>query len=187
MEDNDDDYIPPDVIADSPPARNLRRRPHQATTEVVPANSAKKPRYEEKTAKPRIPNNLRSVSALKKAVTKRLQGTDFTPGLSLRVVRAALLMQEDYLLEKRRCSVQNRSQMKPAKIRERVCHLFGISAPTYSAILSNYLTNQTKYLSGRYGEGRSGNMATKETRIPDTKAVQNRVREFVRERRAKRQ
>lgn len=180
MADNDDDYTPTETVQDSSPAANLRRRKPPASTEVVPAKKAKKQCFEPKTSQARIPNNLRSVSAMKKHITKLLQGTDITRELSLRVCRAALSMQEDYLLEKRKCSQQNGREPKPAKIRERVCALFGISAPTYGSIISNYLTNRSAYVSGKFQSGRSGNMKAKESRIPDTKAVQIRVREFVR-------
>ena len=117
MDDNDDDYSPPDGPTDTSPAQNLRRRRSSVSSEAVPGKAAKKPRYEAKQQQARLPDNLRSVSALKKAVTKRLQGTDITQGLSLRVCRAALSMQEDYLLEKRKSSPQKRRQVKPAKIR----------------------------------------------------------------------
>ena len=96
-------------------------------------------------------------------------------------------MQEDYLLEKRKCSTQNGRTVKPAKIRDRVCNLFGISAPTYCSIISSYLKDRTLNVSGKYGGGRSGNRSSKDTRIPDTKAVQIRIRDFVRGKRAKRE
>lgn len=187
MSDNDDDFIPIEASADTPPAQNLRRRPPQDITEVVPARTAKKPRYVANTTQTRISTNLRSVAALKKALTKQLRGTDITESLSLRVCRAAHSMQEDYLREKRKCSKQNGRKVKPAKIRDRVCNLFGISASTYSSILTMYLKDRTVYVSGKYGDGRSGNRSAKETRIPDTRAVQIRVREFVRGKRAKRE
>jgi len=187
MSDADDDFIPTEASLDSPPAQNLRRRPSEAINEVVPARSAKKPRNTTKTTRTQIPTNLRSVSALKKALTKQLKGTDITEGLSLRVCRAALSMQEDYLLEKRKCSTQNGRKVKPAKIQQRVCNLLGISPPTYCSILSSYLKDRTAYVSGKYGNGRSGNRSEKETRIPGTKAVQIRVREFVRVKRANRE
>ena len=184
MSDNDDDFIPSEASADTPPAQNLRRRPPQDITQVVPAKTSKKPRNAANTSQTPNPTNLRSVSALKKALTKKLQGTDITDSLSLRVCRAALSMQEDYLLEKRKISTQNGRTVEPAKIQQRVCKLLGISAPTYSSIISSYLKDRTAYVSGKYGGGRSNNMSAKDTRIPNTKAVQIRVREFVRDKRA---
>lgn len=187
MSSNDDNFIRMEALVDCPPAQNLRRRPSQHSNEVVPARSAKKPRNATTTTQARIPTNLRSISALKKSLTKKLKGTDITESLSLRVCRAAFSMQEDYLLEKRKCSTQNGRKLKPAKIQQRVCSLFGISAPTCSSILSNYLKDRTVYVLGKYSDGRSGNRSAKETRIPDTKAVQIRVREFARGKRAKRE
>jgi hypothetical protein len=129
---------------------------------VVPRRTAEKPRNADKTTQTRIPTNLRSVSALKKALIKQLQGTDVTENLSVRVCRAALSMQEDYLLEKRKCSTQNGRTVNPAKIQDRVCNLFGISAPTYSSILSSYPKDRTLYVSGKYGDRRSGNRSSKD-------------------------
>ena len=186
MSDTDDDYTPPEESIDSPPAKNLRRRTARPAPEVVPARTAEKARNETHSTRVRIPDNLRSVSALKKSLVPRLRGSDITESLSLRVCRAALSMQEDYLLERRKCASQKDRQVKPAKIRERVCKLFGISAPTFSTIISSYLKDRTIYSSGKFDTGRSGNRTSKDTRIPDTKQVQIRVREFVRSRRAKR-
>lgn len=187
MSDAVDDYIPTEANEDSPPVKNLRRRPSTAACEVVPAQSSKKPRNETNTTQVRIPSNLRSVSALKKEVVKRLKGSDITKNLSLRVCKAALTLQEDYLLEKRKLSTQKKAATQPAKIREQVCQILGISSVTFSQIISNFIRDRTIYTSGQYGGGRSGNRAEKETRIPSTKAVQVSVREFVRSRRAKRQ
>ncbi|KAG7351517.1 hypothetical protein IV203_010877 [Nitzschia inconspicua] len=177
MSGSDDDFIPTEAPVDSRPPHNLRRRPSEHTSEVVPPRSAKKARYEPKTTQSRIPTNLRSIVALKKSLSKKLMGTDITENLSLRVFRAAFLMQENYLLEKRKTSTKNGRKVKPAKIQARICELFGISTPTYCAILSNYLKDRTAYASGKFRDGRSGNRSVKETRIPDTLAVQILVRD----------
>ncbi|KAG7355775.1 hypothetical protein IV203_000461 [Nitzschia inconspicua] len=187
MSGSDDDFIPTEAPVDSRPAHNLRRRPSEHTSEVVPPRSAKKARYEPKTTQSRIPTNLRSIVTLKKSLSKKLMGTDITENLSLRVFRAAFLMQENYLLEKRKTSTKNGRKVKPAKIQARICELFGISTPTYCAILSNYLKDRTAYASGKFRDGRSGNRSVKETRIPDTLAVQILVRDFIRGKRAKRE
>ncbi|KAG7345093.1 hypothetical protein IV203_032624 [Nitzschia inconspicua] len=96
-------------------------------------------------------------------------------------------MQENYLLEKRKTSTKNGRKVKPARIQARICELFGISPPTYCAILSCYLKDRAAYASGKLGDGRSGNKSAKETRIPDTLGVQILVREFIRGKRAKRE
>ncbi|KAG7373531.1 DDE superfamily endonuclease [Nitzschia inconspicua] len=187
MSGSDDDFIPTEALVDSPPAHNLRRRPSERNSEVVPPRSAKKPRYEPKTTQTRIPTNLQSILALKKSLSKKLRGTDITESLSLRVCKAAFLMQENYLHEKRKTSTKNGRKVKPARIQARICELFGISPPTYCAILSSYLKDRTAYASGKLGDGRSGNKSAKETRIPDTLGVQILVREFIRGKCAKRE
>ncbi|KAG7374568.1 hypothetical protein IV203_013663 [Nitzschia inconspicua] len=96
-------------------------------------------------------------------------------------------MLENYLLEKRKNSTKNGRKVKPTKIQARICELFGISPPTYCAILSNYPKDRTAYDSGKLRDGRSGNKSAKETRIPDTFGVQIRFREFIRGKRAKRE
>lgn len=187
MTDSDDDYSPTGAPDESPPPHNLRRSPSEASLEIVPAESAKKPRNEPRTTPVKIPTNLRSVSALKKQVTKQLKGSDITKEVSLRVCRAALTLQEDYLSEMKKISINKRAKAKPAKIREQVCRTFGLSTPTFGSILSNYIRDRTIYVSGKYSEGRSGNKSQKETRISDTKALQISVREFVRAKRSKRE
>lgn len=68
-------------------------------------------------------------------------------------------------------------------MRNTICKLFSISSRTYSNIMSAYLSdtrNRVVYSSGKEGFGRSGNRSQKITRIPRTRELQIRVREFVR-------
>jgi hypothetical protein len=55
-----------------------------------------------------------------------------------------------------------------------VCHLFGISSPTYSRILTEFLNKRSVY-----SQERGGNEDTKACQIPNTKGVQELVRNFV--------
>ena len=100
---------------------------------------------------------------------------------------ATFRMQRNYLESKCKKGSQTGTQQKAPAIRAKVCHLFGISAPTYGKIVQGYLLNRSMYISGKDDEGRSGNRMAKQTRIPRTKAVQIAVSEWVRQRQAKRQ
>jgi very-short-patch-repair endonuclease len=56
----------------------------------------------------------------------------------------------------------------------------------YSEIVGGYLHKRKVYVTGRNSVGRGGN-AARETRIPRTKAMQIKVRDFVRSQRMNRQ
>ena len=124
---------------------------------------------------------------MEKHISKQLKGENIDKNLSLRVLTATFRMQRDYLESKCKKGSQTGTQQKAPVIRAKVCHLFGISAPTYSKIVQGHLLNSSMYISGKDDEGRSGNRMAKQTRIPRTKTVQIAVREWVRQRQAKRQ
>ena len=61
--------------------------------------------------------------------------------------------------------------------------MFGILAPTYGAIIQKFMSNQEGYTSGKS----RGNYTAKDARIPSTKALEVKVRDWVRDRRSRRQ
>jgi hypothetical protein len=135
-----------------------------------------------------LPRNLSDIVSMRNWVKQKLHGQDITANVSLRVLRGALKMQEDYLLKLQKKGGNNANTAVSApSIRQTICSLFAISEHNYSAILGNYLHNKTIYSSGETGEGRSGNRCAKESRIPQTKAMTISIMEFVRERRTKRE
>jgi hypothetical protein len=117
---------------------------------------------------------------LKEGINSRLKRLDIGVSLSVRVVRAALTMQEKYLKAKQKSgkNTKCRNEMIAApKIRETICKLLGISSRSFCYVLHSYLENQTIYNTGVDGNGRSGNTSPKSKRVPQTKRVQVLVRE----------
>ena len=127
---------------------------------------------------------------MKNAITKRLQGNDIDANLSLRIVKASLERQETHLRYNQKIGKKENKGAKPPPVRDTICKLFSISATTYARIMSAYLNNNRNrvvYSSGQQGSGRSGNRRQKITRIPRTRELQVRVREFVRSCRGRRE
>lgn len=177
MTDNEDDWEPPEANEDSPPARNLRRRSSGESGGLEEGESARKKARSNTRAYTKLPNDLDALLLIKGKIDKKLTHQEYNETLSLRVLRMALTLQEDWLREKtRRGSEVERRKIKAPAIRPTVCRLLGISSRTYVRILSQYLAQEDVYHSVR-----SGNVKAKECRIPNTKAVQILIREFVRE------
>ena len=174
---------PPEEDIDSAPAFNLRKHPHEYVDEVSEELEVDSPRNSIATAQVRIPARLEQLVPMKKHVSKLLKGADFDRNMSLRVVAASLQMQEDYIRAKRKHGKGKTVAIPKPAVRANICRLFGISAPTYGKIMRAYLTNRQIYVSGKFDNGRSGNLAQRDTRVPQTKAVENQVREWVRQRR----
>jgi len=93
-----------------------------------------------------------------------LQAADFDRNISLCVVADSLKMQEDYLRAKQKHGKGKTVAIPKPAVRANICRLFGISAPTYGKIMIAYLTNRQIYVSGKFDNGRSGNMAQRDTR-----------------------
>ena len=134
-----------------------------------------------------IPANLKVLKPMLFHVKKQLQGRDIDSTLSLKVVRAILTLQVRYCEAKRKKSNNTGKEIPPAKIKDTITSLFGISATTYSRILTDYIFNRSFYRSGKGGGGRTGNTSAKDTRIQRTKATQIKVRDFVRSKRMKKE
>jgi hypothetical protein len=163
MADKDSGDERPTEAAASIPAKNLRKR-------KAASPSSKKARPT------RLPTDLGEIASMEKQISKQLNGLDIDRNLSLRVVKAALVIQKEYLERK----VSQDAAVGLPAIRRQICKLFSISPTSYCAIMQSYFGNQTVYTSGKGGEGRSGNTMKKQTRIPEAKALEVKVREFVR-------
>ena len=159
--------------------RNLAESSGEVSGENLNKNEAKK--RQKQTG--RLPTDLRSVVPLLRNVSNRLKGQDIDSTLSLRVVRGALQLQKKYLEEKRKLGKQKGRSVKAPKIREQITSLFGILAPTYSAIIQKFMSNQEGYTSGKS----RGNYTAKDACVASTKAVKVKVRDWVRDRRSRRQ
>lgn len=184
MADSDDDFVPAEDVIDVP----------SSPSSLLPGTEprpAKKPRrqcnenvrYSPPKNKVELPKNLQQISQMKNAITKQLRGKDIDANLSLRIVKASLEMQETHLRFNQKIGKKENKGAKPPTVRNTICKLFSISSRTYSNIMSAYLSdtrNRVVYSSGKEGGGRSGNRSQKITRIPRTRELQIRVREFVR-------
>ena len=187
LEDSDEDYQPPEAPEASTTGPMLRRRMSTDTEPVSARKSARKSLSDSPNTKTRLPVDLRSVVASKKHITKLLKAEDYDRNLSLRVLRASLQLQKDYLQRKAKVSAKQRAAVPKPAIRDTVCNLLGISQHTYGKIISKYMNNWRVYVSGSEGGGRGRNTEAKLTRIPRTKEVRNAVHEFVHEHRMKKQ
>jgi transposase len=114
---------------------------------------------------------------MKRQVESLLRGSHYDQNVSLRVITAALRLQEDYISKK---SKRKGEPVPPPKVQNTVCRLLGVSPKNYTNIVSQYLIDGSIYPSNAGCDGRGGNMDRKETRIPRTKNVTIAIREFVR-------
>jgi hypothetical protein len=127
------------------------------------------------TSQLRIPTDAGTLQEHISYCKKQLNGVDVDRALSLRVLSAAFTMQLEYLTK-----IPSGPVERPA-IRDRICSMFKISAPTFGSIKNEFLgNNKTIYVSSR-----GGNTTRKVTRIRCTKRTMIKVREFIREKRKK--
>ena len=167
--------------------RMLRRRPADTMVESVGTNSSKRRRKSPRNtgvvaSTPSrsflLPPSLPAVTKTLEHVKKGLSGGSFDRDLSMRVKHMALMMQKDYLSEKSKRTSSQSKAVAP-KIREKVCRLLALSPITYSKIM-----NAGKQA---HETGRRGNFRSKFSRIPSTKAMVIKIRDFVRTKRENRQ
>ena len=186
MADSSDEYEPEEGSTESPNTRNLRRRKAKDDAQVSGENSDKKKPKTGTSYRLSLPTDLRAIATMENHISRQLRGLDIDKNVSLRAIRAALREQKRYLLAKRKVGKAKAGSVPPAGVRDTVCNLFSISSPTYTKIIGNYMRNRSVYKSGADDHGRSGNKTAKDQRIPPAKAVQLKVRTFVREQRKSR-
>ena len=186
MADSSDEYEPEEGSTESPNTRNLRRRKAKDDAQVSGENSDKKKQKTGTSYRLSLPTDLRAIATMENHISRQLRGLDIDKNVSLRAIRAALREQKRYLLAKRKVGKAKAGSVPPAGVRDTVCNLFSISSPTYTKIIGNYMRNRSVYKSGADDHGRSGNKTAKDQRIPPAKAVQLKVRTFVREQRKSR-
>jgi hypothetical protein len=154
--------------------------------EELVRNGRKKQKTE---SKPRalLPTDLRAISLMDKHITKSLYGLDYEYNTSLRVIGVAMHMQKGYLQRVGKLGKAKARLVEKPRIRDTVCDLFHIGHDAYSAIVGGYLHKRKVYVTRRNSVGRGGNAGQRDTRIPRTKAMQIKVRDFVRSRRMNRE
>jgi transposase len=179
MTDNDGDYDPGEANESSPAGRVLRRRRSEESGGVAGSESSRKrarlDSSETKRGYVGLPRSLVALKELKEKIDKKLPQQEYNETLSLRVLRMALTLQEEWLQEKAR-NTREGQKTRPPQVRETVGRLLGVGSKCYGRILQQYLGDQSIYQSTR-----AGNSRPKESRVPNTKAVQVLVRNFVRD------
>ena len=181
----DDDYEPDNEDMEEVSPYILRRRPVEDGVAMGCTNSGQKKAKTDTPDQPsctRLPTNLKSISKCLDHLSRQLKGLEYDTKTSLRVVYSVLMLQKEYLTHKRK----KPEYYKAGFVRSRACELFGISTHTYGKIMKSYFAAQGSSQIYTSGKGR-GNFDSKETRIPQTQACIIGIREFVRQRRAKRQ
>jgi hypothetical protein len=154
--------------------------------QVLGRESVRNMRKQQKTeTKPwaMLPSNLHAmIMLMDKHISKALHGHDYDRNFSIRVVGAAVWMQKGHLQKVQQVGKEKAKYIKKPRIRDTICNLFHIGGhDAYSQIIGGYLANQKIYQSGsNKGGGRSGNRNAKESRIPQTMALQILVQDFVR-------
>ena len=183
---SDSDFKLSDNELSSPPAHNLRKT--RSTPPPESANKNQRVLVENGPPKRqvRLPTNLKAIAQLQDRIKKRIKGKDVDGNLSLRVMSAVLTLQRRYLEEKKKNGL-SKKRTSPARVQQTVVSMFSISTRTYTSIVTNYLKGRTVYRSGKEGGGRSGNRDAKMTRIERTNKNQILIRNFVREKRMRRE
>lgn len=152
---------------------NTRTKRTRASSEERQPTRKKRQKYK------LLPTNLETITTMKNSVHQRLKGFDYDQNVSLRVIRAALTLQESYIqkLKKKKKKKNERTVLlQPPRVRETICNLIGISSSTYVKIMHQFYNHQTVYSTELVGEGRGGNRQEKDTQVPHTTNV---VHKFV--------
>ena len=127
-----------------------------------------------------MPNTIAGIEEALSSLKRHLQGSEYTPGVSARVLKAAFTLQKEWLEKKTRLGARKMKGVKFPGIREKVCSLFGVSSATYSNIMSTYLSESKLYTTGKEECGRTGGNNNKRRRITNLRSTQQLIREFVR-------
>jgi transposase len=112
----------------------------------------------------------------------RLNGAgSISEDLSVRVLLFYAKLKEKFLSRHVKDRVE-KNNTHGAKLREQVLQAFSLSPHTYQKILYSFAVSDVAYETKRVG-----NWTSKPTRIPQTRSVLSSVREFVRDRRSRRE
>jgi transposase len=166
----------------SPAVRPVRFAAARAKSAFPGSNSSKKARRRlELGSKPSIQDpDLQSTRAYKKELKQKLFGSSITQDLSLRVLLHYLSTKEEHLEKcQRDCK---KLSFYGAKLQETVASAFSLSRETLQKILEDFDRGGDSYESEQRGNGRK-----KASRIPQTVEVLSGVREFVRDKRSRRE
>ena len=168
--------------------RILRRRTDEGSTTVVRRKSPRKgSKKGDEVKKSFFPKSVADTKAMLQSLTKNLKGTEYTPGVSVRVIKAALTLHLEWMEHKRRLGQVKVKGQKFSSIREKVCELFGVSKATFSKITRTYIDHGELYTTGVDGGGRVGGQDNGTKRIKDRQSTILLVREYVRKRRQAKQ
>lgn len=166
---------------DNTTGRILRRRKSTGLYALPTRRSARKPRktlQKQQGVSAKLPATLEEVHDYLATIDKHLHGVDYDVYSTARVIKAALVLQKDYLEEKKKRGQEKGKTLTCPKVRETISRLFGVSSVTYSRILTQFFNNKSLY-----SRERKGNTTSKQCQIPNTRAIVHMIRDFVREER----
>jgi transposase len=166
----------------SPPVRSVRVAAARAKSAFPGSNSSKKARRKlELGSKPSIQDpDLPSTREYRKALAEKLAASSITQDLSLRVLLYYLAKKEEQLeLCRKNCK---KLSLYGGGIQKAVTGAFSLSRETLQKILEDFDRGGDSYETVR-----PGNRLKKATRIPQSVEVVSAVREFVRDKRSRRE
>jgi transposase len=165
----------------SPAVRGVRLAAARVKEAFPGSNSSKKARRKlELGSKPSIQDpDLPSTRAYKKELTEKLSASSITQDLSLRVLLHYLSLKEEHLkICQKDCK---KLSLYGGGIQKAVTGAFSLSRETLQKILEDFNRG------GAYESEQRGNFNKKTTRIPQTLSTLVAVREFVRDKRSRRE
>jgi transposase len=166
----------------SPAVRPVRFAAARAKSAFPGSNSSKKARRKlELGSKPSIQDpDLQSTRAYKKELKQKLFASSITQDLSLRILLHYLALKEEHLESLQRNS--KKLSNYGGKLIETIASTFSLSRETLQKILEDFDRGGDAYESEQ-----RGNFNKKATRIPQTSTTLAVVREFVRDKRSRRE
>jgi hypothetical protein len=176
----DSPYLP--SPGGSPAVRGVRYAAARAKLAFPGSNSSKKARRSvELGSKPSIQDNdLQSVRAYKKQLEAKQNASIVTEDLSLKALLYFLTLKEEHLESRQRDG--KKWSIYGADVRGKVEKAFSLSTRTFQKILDDFDQGGNAYQSVRAGRG-----GTRATRVPQTLKVVTTVREFVQDKRSRRE
>jgi hypothetical protein len=170
----------------SPAVRAVRGAAAKAKLAFPGSNSSKKARRSSSDSIEPAPTTLASADLATtrlyiRDLKDRLIGAgSISEDLSIRVLLFYAKLKEKFLARRVKDGLERKTY--GAKIREQVLFAFSLSEHTYKKILNRFAIADEAYETRRVG-----NYNSKPTRIPRTRSVLTAVREFVRDRRSRRE
>ena len=146
MMDSDSDYSTDTEPEDEPPESIDNIDTGEAPLRKSPRNSISSSHSNSTKPRAQLPRSLRQLSPHMKRLSRQLKGHDYDGNMSLHIVRCALQLQKDYLVEVGKVGNEKRSSVAKPFVQQNTCRLMGCSAATYTRIMQNYFCIQGRPL-----------------------------------------